>query len=276
VGRELAKRTVSLEALHGLSDAEKKRLKHLQSELEQTGQQLDRAKTPKELLEELERRARDAEKLADLLRSEDLGALSTEMLSELERNADTSDLGAALREGDLGRMAEEARLLSARLGNRKLTLEEQQRLEEALKRALEAAKERDRKNPAAKSLEEARKRLAEGDRDGASRQFDELADRYGRAAQRAEVQKRLRDLARNFRGAGPRILGGKNLERLRPQSPNGAGQPLFGLPELAPGQSPQNLPQGRMLPLPMPGQGGATARLIRFVANRALGVFWER
>ncbi len=251
VGTELAERTKILDPLKSLSDEEKEKLKHLRAEMEQTAKKLDRMATPRDLLEELERRARDTEKLAEALRSEDLGALSAAFLSELEHNADTADLGNALRAGDLGNAAEEARLLEARLGQKKPTLEEQKRLEEALKRALEAANKKDRDSKTGKSLEEARKQLAAGNSSQAAKQFGDLSQHFGSAAQRQQAQEQLRNLAQNFRGAGQQILGGKNLQRLTPQAPSGS-QPLAGIPLLAPGTGHPGQPQGAM---PMPGTG---------------------
>lgn len=276
IGAELAKLAAALEPLKGLSDEERKRLQHLQSELEDAAKKLDRAETPRDLLEELERRARDAEKLAEQLRADDPGALSSPLLSELESNADTAELGNALRAEDLGRVAEEARLLQARLGSQKPTLEEQKRLEEALKRATEAMNEKDRKSKVGEKLEEARKQLADGKRERAAEQFGDLADRFATAAQRQQAQKQLRELAQNFRGAGGQILGGQNLQRLAPAPPAGtallpglpqpppgqlppggappagAGQPLALFP--APGEPPPGAPRGALL-FPVPGTG---------------------
>ena len=250
VGADLAKRATVLEPLKGLSDEEKKRLQHLQAQLEEAAKKLERMETPRDLLEELERRARDTEKLAEQLRAEDLGALSSPLLAELERNADTADLGSALRGQDLGRVAEEARLLEARLGHQKPTLEEQKRLEEALKRALDAMNEKDRRSKLGERLDEAQKQLAAGDRQRAAKQFGDLADRFGRAAQRQQAQNQLRDLAQSFRGAGGQILGGQNLQRLMPSAPPGT-MPLPGF-QLAPGQAPPGM-------MPMPGQGAPFA-----------------
>ena len=282
IGAELAKLAAALEPLKGLSAEERKRLQHLQSELEDAAKKLDRAETPRDLLEELERRARDAEKLAEQLRADDPGALSSPLLSELESNADTAELGNALRAEDLGRVAEEARLLQARLGHQKPTLEEQKRLEEALKRATEAMNDKDRKSKVGEKLEEARKQLADGKRERAAEQFGDLADRFATAAQRQQAQKQLRELAQNFRGAGGQILGGQNLQRLAPAPPAGtallpglpqpppgqlppggappagAGGPLALFP--APGEPPPGAPRGTLL-FPVPGTGKAPGGL---------------
>lgn len=248
VGSELAKLAGGLEPLKGLSDEERKRLQHLQSELADAAKKLDRMETPRDLLEELERRARDAEKLAEELRTDEAGTLSSPLLAELESNADTAELGNALRAQDLGRVAEEARLLQARLGHQKPTLEEQQRLEEALKRAADAMNDKDRKTKAGERLNEARKQLAAGERQRAAEQFGELADRFGRAAQRQHAQQQLRELAQNFRGAGGQILGGQNLQRLDPAPPG--TELLPGLPQFAPGQNAPGLnPPGDGAPL---------------------------
>ena len=235
-GADLAKQAAVLNPLKGLSDEEKKRLEQLRAALDETAKKLGLMETPRDLLEELERRAREAEKIAEQLRAEDPGALSSTFLAELERNADTADLGAALRAQDLGRAAEEARALGAKLGKQG-SLEEQKRLAEELKRALEAANADDRKNKAGEKLDEAEKKLAAGDRDAAAKKLAELAEEFERAAQRMQAQNQLRDIAQNFRAAGGQILGGQNLQRLLAATPSGM-IPLSGFAQSMPGMSP--------------------------------------
>ncbi|MHA3774367.1 hypothetical protein ACXR0O_22810 [Verrucomicrobiota bacterium sgz303538] len=258
VGKTLANQTANLDKLKELSPAEHEKLKGLRVELKNTAEDLRHTETPRDLLEKLERGARDTEKLADALRDDESGALSPSFLSELERNADTADLGNALRAQDLGRAAEEARLLEARLGHRKPTLEEQKRLEEALKRALEAANNKDRNSKLGKHLSEAQRQLSAGNNQGAAGQFGALGEHYGRSAQLQQARNQLRDLAQNFRGAGQHILGGNNLQRL-PSAPNGS-QPLAGIPNLTPGSGTPGQPSA-ILPLPMPGQSGPLAQI---------------
>ena len=243
-GADLAKQAAVLNPLTGLSDEEKKRLEQLRAALDETAKKLGLMETPRDLLEELERRAREAEKIAEQLRAEDPGALSSTFLAELERNADTADLGAALRAQDLGRVAEEARALQAKLGQQG-SLEEQKRLEDALKRALEAANEADRKSKAGEKLGEAEKQLAAGDRAAAAQKLAELAEQFERAAQRMQAQNQLRDIAQNFRAAGGQILGGQNLQRL--ELPPSGMFPLSGIAQFSPGMSP--LQQGTPLTL---------------------------
>ena len=244
-GADLAKQAAVLNPLTGLSDEEKKRLEQLRAALDETAKKLGLMETPRDLLEELERRAREAEKIAEQLRAEDPGALSSTFLAELERNADTADLGAALRAQDLGRVAEEARALQAKLGQQG-SLEEQKRLEEALKRALEAANDADKKNKAGEKLSDAEKQLAAGDRAAAAKKLAELAEQFERLAQRMQAQNQLRDIAQNFRAAGGQILGGQNLQRLMAAPPSGT-IPLSGIAQFTPGMSP--LQQGAPLAL---------------------------
>ena len=266
-GADLAKQAEVLRPIAGLTTEEKKRLEQLRNALEETAKKLGLMETPRDLLEELEKRAREAEKIAEQLRADDPGALSSSFLAELERNADTADLGAALRAQDLGRVAEEARALQAKLGQQG-SLEEQKRLEDALKRALEAANDADRKNKAGEKLGDAEKQLAAGDKAGAAQKLAELAEQFERAAQRQQAQNQLRDIAQNFRAAGGQILGGQNLQRLAEQPPTGA-MPLGGfspspngMPPLQPGTplalfpssgEPQPGSPNAMLMFPVPG-----------------------
>ncbi len=244
-GSELAKQSAVLAPLKGLSDEEKKRVEQLRAALDETAKKLGLMETPRDLLEELERRAREAEKIAEQLRADDPGALSSNFLAELERNADTADLAAALRANDLGRVAEEARNLQEKLG-KQLSLEEQKRLADELKRALEAANDADKNSKAGGKFDKAEKDLAAGDRDAAAKQFGDLAEQFERAAQRQQAQNQLRELAQNFRAAGGQILGGQNLQRLIPDAPPGTESLNFA-------QSP-----GSML---QPGEGSPLAMI---------------
>ena len=257
-----------LAPLKGLSDEEKKRVEQLRAALDETAKKLGLMETPRDLLEELERRAREAEKIAEQLKADDPGALSSNVLAELERNADTADLAAALRANDLGRVAEEARNLQDKLG-KQLSLEEQKRLADELKRALEAANDADKNSKAGGKLDKAEKDLAAGDHDAAAKQFGDLAEQFERAAQRQQAQNQLRELAQNFRAAGGQILGGQNLQRLMPDAPPGTeglnfaqapqfmlqpgeGSPLALIPFN--GKMPEGMPDGMLL-FPVPGTG---------------------
>jgi hypothetical protein len=256
VAKALIERTDTLKPLAALSAEEQEKIKGLRAELKQTAQDLKNTETPRDLLEKLERGASDTERLAETL-GNDADSLSPGFLSELERNADTADLGNALRAQDLGRAAEEARLLEARLGRRKPTLEEQKRLEEALKRALEAANKRDRESSLGRRLAEAQRQLGAGNHGGAAGQFGALGEQLGRSAERRQTQQQLRGLAQQFRGAGQGILGGRNLQRLTPAPPG--SQPLANVPLLAPGAG--NLGQSPNGMMPMPGSGAPLAQI---------------
>lgn len=258
-GKELAEQTKVVDPMKSLTEEEKKKLEALRQEMEKSAKGLDRLNTPREILEELERKARDAEKLAETLRSEDSGALSGSFLAELERNADTADLGSSLRAGDLEAAAEQARITWARLGSRKPSLEEQKRLEEALKRAMDAANKKDRESNVGRRLGEAQKQLSAGSAGGAAQQYDELAKELSRSAQRNQAQQQLRNLAQNFRSAGSQIFGGQNLQRLTPQTPSGS-MPLAGMPQLIPGTGTPGSSQGMQL-VPSPGSVSPNAQI---------------
>lgn len=264
IGKSLAERAEGLRPLPSLSEEERKKLEELREELKRAAGTLKDTTSPRNLLESLEQAARETEKLADSLRGSggDTGALSSAFLSELERNADTADLGNALRAHELGRAAEEAQAIEERLGQRKPTLEETKRLEEALKRALEAASKKDLESEVARRLAEAMRQLAGGNHGGAAGQFAALRQGLIRAAQRRLTQAGLRQLAQNFRGAGQRILGGQNLQRLG----SGSAPSLASLPVLPPGSGSPGLPlpnlhgAGASVGLPIPGLPTASAR----------------
>src|SRR5687767_4820831 len=106
----MAQKAGILEPLKGLTEEERKAADQLKRDLGDTAQKLQENEkaTPREVLDELDRRARDAEKLADSLTGKDAG-LSSDMLAELERHADTADFASAIRAGELDKAADEAR-----------------------------------------------------------------------------------------------------------------------------------------------------------------------
>jgi hypothetical protein len=258
VGGQLADKAHLVEPLKSLTDQERERVEALKRELEKAARQLGRKDSPRDLLEDLERNAREAEKLADALGGEAPPAPSQELLAELESNADTADLGNALRAEDLGRAADEAQRLATRLdGETPPSLEEQNRLQEALKRALARANAGDRASALGKSLAASLGALSQGSPKAAAAQFANLGRQFGRAAQRQGMQQRLRGLAQNFRGAGQSILGGSNLQRLT-QSASPGFSPLVGSPPSGAGQS---APASSFLQ-PMPGSGAQPLALV--------------
>ncbi len=235
MGRELKRAAKDLERVEGASSADREAVQRLQKLLKDTAERIQALKqeTPREVLEELERRAREAEKLAEQLEGALEEPLSSDLIAELERNADTADLAAALRAADAARIAAEAEQLAARLKSKTLSLAQEERLRRALQRALDKANARDRRLPLHKDLSQTLQHLnrsrrlrsrnqpqrAQQQRLQAGQQLARMAGRYRRLQQRRFARRRLRQLASRLRQAGSRILGSQpsQLQRLSKQ-----------------------------------------------------------
>jgi hypothetical protein len=258
-GDRIVEQARVIDPLKGLTDDEREKAAALKLDLRKTADRLkaEDKKTPRDVLEDLEKRARDAEKLADALAAGGLSEVSSDLIAELERHADTAELAAGLRARDLGKTAAEADKLAARLRRKEMSLEEQKRIENALKSALKAGKPKDRKSALGKHLSRAQRQLQQKKRRLASNTFRNLANHYNRALQRLQSRRQLQQLARNLRQAGRQIFG-QNPVGMRRLSPQLAGlQPLGPVRRL-----PVGLLRGRR------GAGGRRGRLVGWMPGR--------
>ena len=193
----------------GLSAEEQKRLATLKEDLEDSARKmadLQKEKSPRDVLEELEKRAKEAEALAEMLGAEG-EVIGSAMLAELERHADTAELAGALRGQKLETAAKEANQMARRLRNPDLSLEARRRLERAFDKGLEAATPADLQTLLGRHLGEARSKLADEQPAQAAEAFEALARRYQQMRQRMGAMEALERLAENLRTSGQRALG---------------------------------------------------------------------
>lgn len=210
VGESLDEEARTLEQLdQGLSDEERKKLAQLKEKLKDSAEKmanLEKDKSTRDVLEELEKRARDAEKLAEML-----GAggekLTSAMLAELERHADTAELAGALRGQKLDDASTESKKLARRLRAEDLSLEARKRIERALTKGLEAATADDLKTLLGKSMTTAQSELDQDEPQRAADEFDRLARRYQQMARRIRSMEALQRIAQNLRSSGQKALG---------------------------------------------------------------------
>jgi len=218
-GKEIAEAPDSLDALEGLTPEELERVEKLKASVEATAEALKKLEdeTPREVLEDLERRAREAEGLAEALGNGDGDILSEGVVAELERHADTAELAAALRAKDLAKISREAEKLAKKLRGEP-TVEEQGRLEDALSRALREASATDLRSPMGRGLAEAlaelrKKRLLE-----AADKFSNISKQFARKQQRRRSRRQLQRLANRLRSAGQKMFGSSGgLKQLKAQ-----------------------------------------------------------
>lgn len=270
VARELAEEPRGLEQLEGLTPEEEKKTRELRESVAQGAEKLRKLEdaTPREVLEQLEQLARQAEGLADGLGEDGADPLSAGMLAELERHADTADLAGALRSRDPEKIADEAEKLARKLDRDDLSIEERERIEDALGRALQAGNDRDRKSPVGKKLAEAHQELQGNRPKQAAQKFAELAKEFRRAQERRNALRQLQQLARSLRQAGLKVLqrSRRELQRLARTPPSGQSQPgrSYAQPmTLLPGGKPSAGARSSLVPKPgatpspcaQPGQG---------------------
>lgn len=235
--KELAKLDVEKKKLKGLNADEQKQVEDLKAKLDQTAAELADAagKDAKQVLAELERRARDAEKLAeDLAKGKDDWA-SDKLVEELRQHADTADLGDAVAAKNSPAAAKAAEKLGQELKSQQLSPETKQRLSSTLQEVEEKAEAADRKRMVGQHVLGAGDQMQQGDAKAAGAEFEKLAEKMRDMALREEAQKQLQQLAEQLRQAGSSITGENQTGAMQQLGQNGQqGQS---------DQSQQNAPQ---------------------------------
>lgn len=248
VSRDLEEEAEQLEENEALEDEEKREIERLKKALAETARDLEDVSedTPREVLKKLERRAREAEELARSLGAEGATDLSSALLSELGRHADTADLASALRAKDLAEIAKQAEQLAQKLRREKLPVRQRQRMKRALKQSMQKATGADKRTLSGRHLAGAASQMSRGNRRGAASQLSRMSRGFRRLQQRRSARQRVQRLARRLRGAGQRIFGRNpgGMRRLanrsgsRPGSAGSAGNILRRLSPQMPSGSP--------------------------------------
>jgi hypothetical protein len=161
VAETLASQTKLVDKDKGLTPEEEEELEKLEQSVNETAEKLRKLdnETQRDVLAELEERAHEAEELAEAMDAAGEQSLSSEMLEELARHADTTDFASAMQAKDLQKGSEESMKLAERLDHKDLSLEEQKRVEHALDSSLEVATKEDKKGLVGKHLQQAHQDL---------------------------------------------------------------------------------------------------------------------
>lgn len=279
---KLARTEWEKKKLDGLKTDEKADLDQLKENLKQTAQNLEKAggKDAREVMADLERRAREAEKLAERLGADKSDWASQKLTQTLRQHADTADLGDAVAAKDADQAAKAAEALAKMLNSAQLTHDAQERMNETLKDAQKQAEKDDAKKLVGQSVLTASEKLQQSQAPAAGEQFDKLAAQMRDLAQREQTRKELEKLAQQLRDSGSNIAGqngaggmqqmaaagqqGQGQQNAAGQSPkvgqaqagqmgqNSNQQALQppGISQMAPGQQPQQM----MTPVPGTGQ----------------------
>ena len=245
----------SLEKRPELSDVERRALEELARTQEQLAAALQNAegKSPRDLLDELEKQARAAEALARQLGADANAWASEKLLAELRRQPDTADLAEAVISKQPSRAAEESRELAETLKSPELTSEVAERLHNALDRALAKADPAEGSKPVDQAVAGANQDLQADQPAAASEEFQKLADTFARQAERDKAREELEKMAERLREAGGSIMGqqGEGLQKLAGQSGQSGVSPMPSLQPLSQAGDPLDATTD----LPLPGLG---------------------
>lgn len=258
-GGKLAKREWGNKKLAGLNEQEKKELEKLKENVQKTAAELENSKgrDAREVLAELEKRAREAEKLASGLGDENEEWASDKLVKELRNHADTADLGDAVAEKKAAGAAEAAEALAGQLKSPQLTNEARDRMNESLKQVQKEAEKEDRKRTVGENVLGAADQLSATRPVEAGREFERLADKMRELARREQTRKELEKLAQQLRDAGSNITGqpGGGMQQMAEAGQQGAGGQQSGQSPMVPQSSPQQGQNGGQQPLMPPGLG---------------------
>ena len=267
---ELERDAARLGEMKSLTEAEQKELEALRAQVDGAAEALadPEGLTAGEMLDSLEERARAAERLAEKLGLVSNEWASPEMLAEMGRHSDTSDLALFIADKAAEGAATEALALKDLLAGETLTSQIQERLTRALESINGAAVEADKTRPVGERFGNASRKLLDAQAKTAAREFEELAKYFRELGAREEAKEKLEDLAANLREAGGEISGSE-LKKMEETAQAGtAGQPApeglqsidSGAPGTAPGNQPgQEMPGGQPETKTLPAPGLAQA-----------------
>lgn len=286
-GKEIAEKKLDAEKMQSLDEKERKELEKLQQKVQETAKALQEggAKTSREVLSELEKRARDAEKLAAKLGAGDDAWASEQMVAEMRKHADTAELGDAVASKSAESTGSHAQKLADKLKDPKLTNETRDRFADTLREVGKQAQPEDKDRTVGQHVMGADKNMVQALPKEASKEFQALADKMKTLAAREKAREQLEKLAQQLRQSGSDIAGQgtKGMQQLAgSQGQQGQGQQQGGqsqkmqamqnAPQMQPMQMPSfsNAPQGQqgagqqmnmMTPVPGTGQQGKPMQL---------------
>ncbi|MDB6117072.1 MAG: hypothetical protein JWO08_853 [Verrucomicrobiaceae bacterium] len=273
--KSLAQTDWQKKKLQGLTEPERQEVEKLKQDIKSTasGLQSEAGKSARDVLNNLEQRAREAEKLAQRLGNEAGAWASEKMVAELRKHADTADLGDAVADKNAAQTAKTANDLASQLKSPQVTAEFKERLGAALKEVRKQSETEDRKRIVGSHVIAAGEELDLSKAQEAGLEFEKLAGTMQEMARREQSRKELEKLAQQLRDAGSRIAGnqggglqqmaaaGQSGQQGQQQSPGGQGrqqtqnaQTMNQAPLQPPGLA-QNAPQTLMQEAPQPASG---------------------
>jgi hypothetical protein len=228
--RRLEDKKLDADKLKGITEEEKKEIEKLQNKIQETAKSLeqDGAKTARQVLAELEKRASDAERMASKLGAGDAAWASDQMIAEMRKHTDTADLGDAAANKSAESTAKRAEEIATKLKAPDLSSDMRDRLSETLRDISKQAQAEDKERTVGQHVLGAERDLAQSLPKEAGQEFQNLADKMKILAQREKAREELEKLA----------------DQLRESAGNIAGQGSQGMQQLA-GNSSQQSAQGQ-------------------------------
>lgn len=208
-GEKLAQTDWQKKKLEGLDAEEQAALEKLKQSLKQTAEDLEQAggKDARDIMSDLERRAREAEKLADRLAADKDTWASDKLIQSLREHADTADLGDAVAAKNASQTAKSADALAQQLQSPQLTHDTRERLNETLKDSEKSAEKEDKTRTVGQHVLSAAEQMQKIQPAAAGTEFQKLAEKMRDQARREQAQKELEKLAQQLRDAGSSITG---------------------------------------------------------------------
>jgi hypothetical protein len=252
-GEKLAQTDWQKKKLEGLDAEEQAALEKLKQSLKQTAEDLEKAggKDARDVMSDLERRAREAEKLADRLAADKDTWASDKLIQSLREHADTADLGDAVAAKNASQTAKSADALAQQLQSPQLTNDARERLNETLKDSEKSAEKEDKTRTVGQHVLSAAEQMQKTQPAAAGAEFQKLAEKMRDQARREQAQKELEKLAQQLRDAGSNITGQNEAGGMKEMAAAGQQSPLSQQQQKA-GETPkvgQSQPQ-------QPGQQG--------------------
>lgn len=272
---KLAGQKLEVAKMTGLSAEEKKEVEKLHQQVQESAHALGSGteRTVRQVLGDLEKRARDAERLAEKLGAGPSLWASEPMIAEMRRHADTVDLGDSIATRAAEKTADKAQDLADKLRDAKLTDETRDRLAETMREIGRHSQPEDKERLAGSHVIAADRDLSQLLPKDAGQEFQALADKMRGQAARDKARQQLEKLAQQLRESGSNVAGqgndgmqemkgGANGNGLTPEAQQGQMTMLQNSPNLPP-IDPNALP-GAMNPAPQntppPGTSGNQQR----------------
>lgn len=249
---KLAKTDWEKKNLSGLKESEKEDLEKLKENLKSTAKSLENAKgqDARQIMSELEHRAREAEKLAERLGKDKDSWASDKLTQALRTHADTADLGDAVAARNANHAANAAESLANQLKSSKLPDSARQRLQETLNDIEKAAEKEDRQRTVGQHVLQSSDELKQGRQAEAGAEFNKLADKMRDQARREKSREELEKLAQQLRDAGSNIAGQNEaggMQQMNAATGNNSQSQQGQTPQVSQTQSAQNQ-QGALQP----------------------------